>query len=97
MMSELDTLGFVYIDLKKNEEAIRAACGEGPITIGLSSANTVTSLPYSHNDFVVYDKAPWNPISEKYMCPYCGTTFIATEGGFIPECKNCGGTLRLEG
>ena len=86
-MSECDTLGFVYVDLKENEEAIRAALGKGPLTI----------LPYSHSDFTVYDnRAPWNPISKKYMCPYCGTAFIATEGGFIPECKNCGGTLRLE-
>ena len=87
MMTESDILGFNYVDLKENEKTIKALCySEGPITISSTS----------YNDFVVYDRVSRNPISEKYMCPYCGTTFIATEGGFIPECKNCGGTLRRE-
>ena len=87
MMTESDIFGFNYVDSKERERAIKALCySKGPITI--SSA--------SYNDFVVYDRVSQSPISEKYMCPYCGTTFIATEGGFIPECKNCGGTLRKE-
>lgn len=89
MMIESDILGFTYVDSKESERTIKALCySEGPITIGSSSA--------SYNDFVVYDRISRKPISEKYVCPYCGTTFIATEGGFIPECKNCGGVLRRE-
>jgi len=35
-------------------------------------------------------------LSEKYVCPYCGTVYYVTDGGFVPGCQNCGGTLGIE-
>ena len=34
--------------------------------------------------------------SATYVCPYCGTHYIADTAGFIPNCKNCGATMEKE-
>lgn len=44
----------------------------------------------------------WTSSNEKenkeYICNYCGTRYIDTQGGFIPNCKNCGAKLdKIEG
>lgn len=36
--------------------------------------------------------------NKEYICNYCGTRYIDTQGGFIPNCKNCGAKLdKVEG
>ena len=32
----------------------------------------------------------------KFICPRCGTYFIARDLGFIPNCNNCGSVMRKE-
>ena len=36
--------------------------------------------------------------NKEYICNYCGTRYVDTQGGFIPNCKNCGAKLdKVEG
>lgn len=30
-----------------------------------------------------------------FVCPYCGTHFLARDPGFIPNCHNCNGVMRI--
>ena len=30
-----------------------------------------------------------------FVCPYCGTHFLARDPGFIPNCHNCNGVMRM--
>ena len=99
-MSEQDILGLSYTSdyytQKKTMEQI--ILDNSGITIGSSSfKNGVISIPYELPQFDVITTGTFpKPLNEKYVCPFCGTVYIATDGGFIPECKNCGGTMRLE-
>lgn len=35
-------------------------------------------------------------INKTFVCPCCGTTYIADKAGFIPKCENCGATMQEE-
>ena len=48
---------------------------------------------------IAYDReALWKPelINRTFVCPCCGTTYIADKAGFIPKCENCGATMQEE-
>lgn len=48
---------------------------------------------------IAYDReALWKPevINKTFVCPCCGTTYIADKAGFIPKCENCGATMQEE-
>ena len=51
------------------------------------------------SNLIAYDTCSWhNKVttfnnSITYVCPYCGTNYIADSSGFIPNCKNCGATM----
>ena len=94
MMSECDVLSYSYItSTTGNREKVAQYITD--FSLG-TSARTLVYQPWREASYDIVASAPYKMVNEKYMCPYCGTTFIATEGGFVPECKNCGGTLRLE-
>ena len=54
------------------------------------------NLMLSNTDTTLYSTAPYNPICETFVCPCCGTHYIADSAGFIPNCKNCGSTMVKE-
>ena len=35
-------------------------------------------------------------INKTFVCPCCGTTYIADKAGFVPKCENCGATMQEE-
>lgn len=97
-MSEQDIVGLSYNSYCTQKKTIEQIIldNEG-ITIGSSSfKNGLISIPYELPQFDVITTGTLPKYNEKYVCPFCGTVYIATDGGFIPECKNCGGTMRLE-
>ena len=53
---------------------------------------TVASIPYT----TVVDTVSNIESSENilFICPYCGTHYIARDPGFIPNCYNCGAIMR---
>lgn len=97
-MSGQDILGLSYSDYYTQNKTIeQVILDNGGITIGASSfKNGVISIPYGTLQCDVITTGRFPKYNEKYVCPFCGTVYIATDGGFIPECKNCGGTMRLE-
>ena len=60
----------------------------------LSCGKVNADFPYLDDTITATRTLP--VINEKYVCPYCGTVYYATDGGFVPGCQNCGGTLRFE-
>lgn len=38
-----------------------------------------------------------SPETKSFLCPYCGTHYIARDPGFVPNCHNCGAIMRCEG
>lgn len=87
-MIEFDGLGCAFEELgervKSFEEVLH--CWGGTIN---------ADWPCPVDDTVVATRT--RPVlNEKYVCPYCGTVYYVTDGGFVPGCQNCGGTLRFE-
>ena len=56
----------------------------------------VYTLRCDLDDWITTTTAPYNPICETFICPCCGTTYIANRAGFIPNCTNCGSTMKKE-
>lgn len=61
------------------------------IGITLNTDNLLVADPH-HYDWVITTSAPHRPTT-LYKCKCCGTEYIADSAGFVPNCKNCGGTM----
>lgn len=83
-MKEHDGFGCTYVEwreLAKPFEEVLCSCG---------------TIDADWIDDTVTASRTLPALNEKYVCPYCGTTYYVTDGGFVPGCQNCGGTLRIE-
>ena len=43
----------------------------------------------------LYANAPTVVESKVFMCPCCGTHYIARDPGFVPNCHNCGAVMKI--
>ena len=80
-----------------------------PITLGTteispyyasstSALPPATSLNFTKEGISIHYGTPSREENKEYICNYCGTRYIDIQGGFIPNCKNCGAKLdKVEG
>lgn len=86
-MKEYDGFGCTYTEWREQVKPFEEVL--------LANKDIVVELPYQVDDTVTAIRTV-PVLNEKYVCPYCGTVYYVTDGGFVPGCQNCGGTLRFE-
>ena len=97
-MSEQDILGLSYSNYYHTQKLTfeELLSGYRGITTATSTAVTDNLVYRPIQCDTIITGTFSKSLNEKYVCPFCGTVYIATDGGFVPECKNCGGAMRLE-
>lgn len=63
----------------------------------LGVAGGATIAIREHDDTLLTARYPSvSPETKSFLCPYCGTHYIARDPGFVPNCHNCGAIMRCE-
>lgn len=62
----------------------------------ISSDITIANPTCGHN--LTWTTCSSKPPEDKtsFICPCCGTHYIARDPGFVPNCHNCGAIMRKE-
>ena len=94
-LTEQSIMNSIKVDLKEHEmEELRKALST-PLyrTVDIEQP-AVDILGFAYSDVPKTEKA--DKQSDTYICPCCGTAYIAEGSGFIPNCTNCGARLEKE-
>lgn len=90
-LPDLSIIDSIKIDLKEQEiEELRKIMSTPCLTV--NDARDI--LGFTYIDVPKTEKA--DKQGDTYICPCCGTTYIAGGSGFIPNCTNCGARLEKE-
>ena len=94
---KLDTLKKFGCSKRAYADALQDAIAISISTPTTTAINDSSGLAWHKYDYATIS-APVEPKDTKvlFSCPCCGTHYLASDPGFIPNCHNCGAVMRKD-